>query len=144
MARVDRLAGGKRAVRAAAQLGEQVTKGRGDDARPDPLVAEAEARQVVLVEEVAERAVAHVVQQPRHAQHLLHQRRRRDVCIVVAQGRIEVAGEPPGVVHRPEGVLEAGVLRPGEDPAGALELVDVAQPLHPPAVEDRLLAHLPR
>ena len=140
MPRVDRLAGGKWAVRTAAHGAQHLAQGLDDDPSADTLVAKAEARQVVFVKEVAEGTVTEVVEQPGHAQQLLDEALGWHPRVVRPKRGVEVPGEASRDVHRPEGVLEPGVFRPGEDPARALELVDVAQPLHPRAVEYRLLA----
>jgi hypothetical protein len=50
-----------------------------------------------------------------------------------AQGVVEAAGQVHGADH----VAEAAVLRPREDQEGEAELVDEAQALHRPAVDQR-------
>ena len=47
-----------------------------------------------------------------------------------------------GQVHRPQDVLEAGVLGRGKDPPGRLQLVDLPEPLEPGIIDDRLLGDL--
>ena len=45
-------------------------------------------------------------------------------------------------MHRPEHVLEAGMLGRGKDPPGGLQLVNLPQPLQPGMVEELLLGNL--
>ena len=109
------------------------------------------ARQHVLVEEMRERTVAHVVQQTRDAQRLDHQRLGGDgvlrrLALVervlvqhVAQGGVEGASPEARLVHDAEPVHESRVLRAREDPARALQLADPPQPLQPLRVEQVLL-----
>ena len=108
------------------------------------LVIDAPAREVVLVEEVAERPVADVVQEARKAERLLHQGRRRGVGMDLAQRWVEVPSPLAGEVHRAQGMLEPGVLRSGKTPPGALQLVDPPQPLQPGIVEDVLFGNIAR
>ena len=109
------------------------------------------ASQHVLVEEVGERAVADVVQQPGDPQRLDHERLGRDRVLGrralrpragverFAQRGIEGGAPQAGLVHDAQAVREAAVLGRREDPAGALQLADAAQALHPRRVEQVLL-----
>ena len=58
------------------------------------------------------------------------------------QARVERARPEARFVHDPEAVGEPRVLGGREDPAGALELADPAQPLEPGRVEQVLLGDL--
>ena len=97
------------------------------------------ALEVVLVEEMAEGAVADVVQQARQPHRLLHRPGAGDVPMYLAQRRIEVTGPFPGQVHRPQRVLEARVLGGREHPPRRLQLVDASQALEPGVVDQLLL-----
>ena len=55
-----------------------------------------------------------------------------------------MAAELAGDVHRPQGVLKPRVLGRRIDPAGALELVDPPEPLHPGGVDQVLFGLLVR
>ena len=99
--------------------------------------------QVLLVTEVAERAVAEVVQQAGHAQGLLHQRERRRAGLDLGQRR----GTPGAPARRPRCMVprlcgEPAVLGRGEHPPGALQLVDALEPLDPRVVDDVRLGDL--
>ena len=102
-----------------------------------------EGGQDVVVEEMGERPVADVVEQSGHAQGLDHQAFRRDRlggCEQrAAQARVERPRPQAGLVHHPQAMGEARVLGCREDPAGALQLADPAQPLEPGRVEQVLL-----
>ena len=100
--------------------------------------------QEVVVEEVAERAVADVVEQPGHPQQLLEQGRRGAVRKDGVERWSELLGEAPGQVHGSQRMLEAAVLRGGKHPARGLQLRDAPQALHPRGVEHVLLGGLPR
>ena len=112
------------------------------------------ARQDVLVEEVGEGAVTHVVQQAGHPKRLHDQRLRRDrvlgrlalgsraVVEDVAQRGVQRGAPEAGLMHHPERVDEAGMLGAREDPARALQLADPPHALEPLRVEEVLLGHV--
>src|SRR4030043_661130 len=88
---------------------------------------------------MAERAVADVMKQPGHPQKLFDigegwKFRFKEI----KQGRIELLRKSPCHMHRSEGMLEAGMLCGGKDPAGALELKDAAESL-----DIRRIDHIP-
>ena len=76
---IDGLAGGEGTGRAPPEPPDGVAQLFPDDALADHLVGQVEVHQEVVVEEVPEGAVAHVVEEARHAEQLLDQRRRRAV-----------------------------------------------------------------
>ena len=142
--RIDGLAALEGAARAPPEAPEDLRQLLADDPLADQLVGQLVIDQEVVVEEVAEGAVADVVDQSRRPQELLDQRKRGRVGKDRAQRRIELLGEASGEVHRPERVLEAAVLRRGVHPARRLELGHAAQPLHPRRVDQVLLGRLAR
>ena len=83
--------------------------------------------------------MAHVMQQPRHAQRFLHTGEGRHIAHHSGQIGIEPAGPFAAQVHGAQRVLKARVLSAGEDPPGRLELVDAAQSLQPRVIEQVLL-----
>lgn len=78
-----------------------------------------------LLEGMRERRVAHVVQQPRHAD-------RAGIVAVQADG----VGHAPGEMVRAEAVLETRVIGAGEHQIPQSELLDAPEPLHLGAVQD--------
>ena len=159
--RIDRLARGEGVTlrqdpRRAAQRADQPTELALDDELGQVLVAEGlrhrpagvggcrEVDQDVVVEEVGERAMADVVEQARDAQGLddqpLGRRRTSGFCVGQRrpQGGIQLAGPQARLVHHAEPVGEPAVLCGREDPPGALELADPAQPLEPGRVQQVL------
>ena len=143
MPRVDGLAGGERPRRAAPQLGQQRPELADDEVLRDLLVVDAEHRQqVLLVAEVAEGAVAEVVQEAGHAQGLLDQRQRRRARLDLRQGGVHLPRQLAGEVHGAQAVGEAAVLGGGEHPPRALQLVDALEALHPRVVDDVRLGDL--
>ena len=111
--------------------------------RPARVARRLERGQDVVVEEVRERPVPDVVEQPGHAQGLddepLRGRRLAEPDQGGPQARVQRPCPQPGLVHDAEAVGEARVLGRREDPAGALELADPAHPLEPGGVEQVLL-----
>ena len=107
----------------------------------------------MVVEEVGERSVPDVVEQAGHPERLDDEPFRRDRLAGPGPGPGRAGGRGEGhpearierprpesrLVHDAEAVREAGVLGGREDPAGALELADPAQPLEPGGVEQVLL-----
>ena len=136
MPRVDGLAGGELPRRAAPQLGQQRPELADDEVLRDLLVVDAEHRQqVLLVAEVAEGAVAEVVQEAGHAQRLLHQRLRRRARLDLRQRGVDLPRQLAGEVHGAQAVGEAAVLGGGEHPPRALQLMDALEALHPRVVD---------
>ena len=123
-------------VRIAADVGEQAGQLVLDDVAAQGFVRQAEAAEEVLVEEMAERAMADVVQQAGHPQQRFDIAPAGDVGADIAQAVVELGDGPAGQVHHPQHVLEAGVLGGGIDPPGGLQLMDLPQPLHPGMVDD--------
>ena len=115
-----------------------------DDALAEQLVGQAEVGEEVVVEEVAERSVADIVQQPGHPHQLFDQRHRRRVGELRLERRVKLAREAPRQVHGAEGVLEAAVLGGREDPARGLQLRHAPEALHPRRVDQVLLGRLAR
>ena len=114
-------------------------------ARPPRVRGRRERGQEPVVEEVCERPVAHVVEQPGDPERLHHQPLGRDRLARRQRGqrrpqrRVQRAAPQPRLVHDPQAVGEPGVLGRREHPARALELRDPAQPLEPGRVEQVVL-----
>ena len=98
--------------------------------------------QKMLVEKMAERPVAHVVQQGGQPHERLDVAPAGHVGADLAQAFVERRHRPAGQVHRPEHVLKPRVLGRGKDPPGGLQLVDLPQPLEPGMVDDLPLGDL--
>jgi len=119
----------------------------GDDGRqlgldqdpPDDLVVDGEPVQVVLVEEMPERAMPDIVEEAGHPQGLFDTGRRGRIARNLLQVGIQLPRPLPAEVHRAERVLKTGVFATGKHPPCRLELVNPAQPLQPWMVEQVLL-----
>ena len=109
---------------------------------PSDLVVQPVVGQVMLVEEMAERAVPHVVQQGGQPHQRLDVAAAGHVGADLAQALVERRHGPAGQVHRPQHVLEPRVFGRGKDPPGGLQLVNLPQPLEPGVVDDLLLGDL--
>ena len=124
----------------------QVLVRQGLAVRPSLVGRRGECRQDVLVEEVRERSVPHVVEEARDAQRLDDEPLGRDALAGRAQRRAEGGVERPGpearLVHHAQAVREPAVLGGREDPARALELAHAPQALHPRGVEEVLLGRV--
>src|SRR5512143_1689376 len=93
---------------------------------------------------MAEGPMADVVEKRRDAEKLFHIVGRRAVRYCRLEGGIEMTREPSGQVHGAEHMLEPAVLGRRIDPARALKLVDLPEPLHPRGVQEVLLGLFPR
>ncbi len=135
---------GKQTIYQMIQLADEIAQLLLNDRLADILVGDFEIRQKVIVEEVAKGAVADVVQEPGDS-HVLFDKSRRGT--VVSQNPpergIEMLGKLPGKVHRAQGMLEPAVLRRGINPAGALQLINIAKPLNPGGIDDIFLRDFP-
>ena len=141
--RVDALVVAERAARAAPQGADEPAQLVHDQVLRDLLVIEPEGGlQVLLVAEVAERAVTDVVQQAGKAHRLFDDGQRRCRRLHLDERRVDVLGQLPGEVHHAQAVREAAVLGRREDPPRALQLVDALESLHPRAVDDVRLGDL--
>ena len=119
-----------------ARRGSRSPSSCADDVAAQRFVRQAEIAEEMLVEKMAERAVAHVVQQAGHAQQRLDIAAAGHVGADFAQAVVQCRGRPAGQVHHAQHVLEAGVLGRGIDPPGGLQLMDLPQPLDPGMVDD--------
>ena len=136
--RLDPLAWAKEAARTRVEGGNRRSQLAFDQCAADHLVVDAEAIQVILVEEVPEGPVADVVQQPGNPQGLLDAGSRRDLRHKGRQVGVELAGPFSTEVHRTQRVLKARMLAAREDPPGGLQLMDAAKSLQPGMVEQVL------
>ena len=93
------------------------------------------------VEEVPERPVAHVVQEPGQAHQRFDVAAAGHVGADLAKAVVERSNRPAGQVHRAEDVLKPRMLGGGKDPPGGLQLVDLPQALQPRIIEYLPLAH---
>jgi hypothetical protein len=132
------------ARRAAADFFDEWSQMLAHDDLSQLLVGEAEAVQIVVIEEMAERAVPDVMHECRNPQEFLHERGGGKIGDGLSQKRIQVAGEPSGDMHGPQRVHEPRMFRGGIDPSGTLQLVDVSQPLDPGGVDQVLFRALGR
>ena len=122
----------------------QVLVGQPLAVRPARIGGRREGGQDVVVEEVGERPVARRrgAGRPSAASRRPGPPRgagRRRIGECRPQARVERPRPEAGLVHDPEAVGEPRVLGRREDPAGALQLADAAQPLEPRGVEQVLL-----
>ena len=134
---VDALALAEGSARAAPQFRDEPAELVDDEVLRDLLVIDAEDRlKVLLVAEVAERAVTEVVEQAGQPQGLFDQRQGRRAGLDLGEGGVHLSSELTGQMHRPETVGEAAVLGGREHPPRALQLMDALEALHPGVVDD--------
>ena len=129
-------------VRIAADAADQIGELAADDLAAEDFVVQAVVGQKMLVEEMAERPVAHVVQQGGQPHERLDVAPAGHVGANVVEAVEQRRDRPAGQVHRPQHVLEPRVLGRGKDPPGRLQLVNLPQPLQPGVVDNLLLGDL--
>ena len=79
--------------------------------------------------------MADIVYQCGHAEEFFDIVRRGDILHHSLEERVEMARKPACDVHGPERMDEAAVFCRGIDPAGALELINVAETLDPGRID---------
>ena len=136
---VDRFVVFQAAGRIAANAAQQIAQLVANDVSADELVIQAVIGEVEGVEEMPERPVPHVVQQPGQAHQRFDVAATGQLGANLPQAVHQGGRRPAGQVHGPEGMLEAGVLGGRIDPPGGLQLVDLPQTLHPGIVDHSLL-----
>ena len=128
---IEGFARGKGSRRAPSDPRNQAPQLPDDDRLTQILMGEPILAEEMVVEEMAVRSVPHVMEQARHPEQFLHAVRGRDIRADLLQRWVEVAAELAGHVHRPQGVLKPRMFGCRVDPAGALELVNPPETLHP-------------
>src|SRR5687767_2378559 len=91
---------------------------------------------------MAEGSMADVMQKARDPHILLDERFRRALIAKnFVQRWVEMLGELTGKVHGAERMLKAAVLSRRVDPARALQLINIAEALHPRRVDQRFFGY---
>jgi hypothetical protein len=140
LSRIERLVGRQFPLRRATDPPDRVAESVADDHRAEGLVSQAPAGQEVGVEEVAEGTMSDIVQQSGEPQQRFDVRSARTVRVMFGERRVELLRQSTTQMHRPDDMLETGVLGRREDPPGGLQLVDLTHPLHPRIVDQLPLA----
>jgi hypothetical protein len=108
-----------------------------DNGLAEILMGDRKIRQKIVVEEMAKGAMPHVVKEAHHPQIPFHQRERRAVAGQnLTERRIEMPGKLSGKVHRPDHVLEPGVLSPRIRQMCSRKLSYSAHPLEDRIIDD--------
>ena len=102
---------------------------------------QTEPIQKMVIEKMAERSMADIVEQGRQSYETLDVSKGRDRLRPTSlnQRRIEASNRPTAQVHCAQDVLKARVLGARVDPPGALQLMNAPQTLHPRMIDKRLL-----
>jgi hypothetical protein len=109
----------------------------------DLLMIRFESRKILFVEEMAERSMADIMQEAGEPEEFFDIEGRRKIFTKDARQRgIEPFRKDPCHVHRPEGMLEAGMFCRGKNPTGTLKLKDTPKSLNPGGVNDIPLGSL--
>ena len=107
-----------------------------------------ELLQHLVVKEVGERSVAHIVQESGNAQCLYNEPLTWDRIATCAQllseRTVEVACPEACLMHHAETVCKAAVFGGGEDPTCALQLTDATESLQPRCIQQILFGCLLR
>ncbi len=139
---VEHFTGFEAAAGIAAHGTEEMAQLMLDDVGTEGFVGEAVVGEEVVIEEMAERAVSHVMEQRGHAQQRLDVGLAGHLGADLAEAGVQLVGGTAGEEHGTEHVLEAGVFRAGKDPPCRLELMDLAESLHPGVIDDLLFGDL--
>src|SRR6476659_493344 len=131
MARVQAFPFGKGPARAASDLLNDGAEVISNDHLSEFLVRQVKRFQEIIVEEVAERAMADVVQQGRDAQEFLHIVDRGHVGELRCQEWVQMSSEASRDMHGSQRMDEPTMLGGRIDPSGALQLKHIAQSLNP-------------
>src|SRR5262245_15860551 len=102
-----------------------------DDDLPKFFVARVELMEKIIVEEVAKRAVADVVNQSGHAEKGFNVIGTGSIWRSFLKKGIEVPGKQAGDMHSPKGMDESGMFSRRIDPSGTLQLVNISKSLDP-------------
>ena len=137
---IEGLAVGQPAVGIASDAADGGGEVPADDLAAEDFVVQPVIGQVMGVEKVTERPVAHVVQQAGQPHERFDVAAAGHIRADFAEAVVERRHGAAGQVHRAEDVLEPRMLGRGKDPPGGLQLVDLPQALQPRIVEYFLLA----
>ena len=144
LVRIQLFAFGKRARRTAPDFSNERAQVVPDDDLAELLVARVQRMQVVVVEEMAKRSMADVMHEGGHPQEFFDVIGRGRIRSRIGQERVEVTREAASHMHGADGMHEARMFGRGINPAGALELVDLPEALHPGRVDQILFRPLVR
>ena len=105
---------------------------------------QAKMTQKMIIEKMAERSVADVVQESRETNQAFDISGRRDRFRPTSldQRWIEASDRPAAQMHGAQDMLKARVLGTGVHPPGALQLMNSPQALNPGMIDERLLGRL--
>ena len=132
---IERFVVGEPAVRIAANAAEQFGELAADDLAAEDFVVQPVVGQIMLVEEMAERSVADIVQQCGQSHQRLDVPAAGHVRAGFAEAIVERGHRPARQVHGPEHVLEPRMFGRGKNPPGGLQLMNLPEPLEPGVVD---------
>ena len=131
-------------MRIAADAADQVAEFVANDDAAERLVRQAVARQIMLVEEMAERAMANVVQQAGQSHQRFDISAAGHVGANFLQAVIQPRDGPARQMHDAHHMLKPRMLGGGKDPPGGLQLMNLPHPLDPRMIDDLPLGRLAR
>jgi len=136
--RIEFFPAGERPGRTAGNFRKERPQLLHDDQPAHVLVGQRPAGKIMLIKKMAEGSVPHVVQQTREPEQLLDVMHRRRIPAHLFEAGIKMPRKFSGNMHGAQRMLKAGVLRRRINPAGALQLVNAPEPLHPGRVKNVL------
>ncbi len=144
--RLQRFVRGQCAVRIGANSPDQLRQVRNNDLSAQVFMGQIVLIEKMVIEEMPERPVADIVEQGSKAQQAFDVGPRRNLFSAarLAERRIQMSSRSTGQVHRAQHVLKARMFGRGIDPPGALQLMNLAEPLHPGMIDEGLLGDLAR
>jgi hypothetical protein len=103
-----------------------------------------ESGKILVIEEMAERAMSDVMEKPGQTKEFLQIGERGKFCFEDPRKRgINLLRESPRDMHGPEGVLKTSMLGRGKYPTGALQLEDATKALNPGGIDHIPFCSLP-
>ena len=105
---------------------------------------QAKMTQKMIIEKMAKRSVANIVEQGRQAHQALDISEGRDRFRPASldQRGIEALDRPTAQMHSAQDMLKAGMFGARVHPPGALQLMNSPQALNPRMIDERLLGRL--
>ena len=94
----------------------------------------------ILIKEMAKRAMTDIVDERRDAQKFFDVVCRGNILRRFLQKGVEMPSESAGDMHRPQRMHKTAVLCGRVDPARALQLKNVTEPLHPRRINQILFS----
>lgn len=125
-------------VRITANSPNEVPENPFNNDSADVFVGHSELVEVVVIKEVPEWSVSHIVQEGSDASGAFDVRLGRAIGADLFQRVVPLVDDAGGQMHRPENVLKPSVFGTRKDPPCGLQLMNMPHPLHPGMINQLL------